>query len=50
MMLQPMKLSNIFILSSQKDNAEGESQLDASSVTVVLMWILAVLWHTFYGL
>jgi len=50
MMLQPTKLSNISILSSQKDNAEGNSQLDVSSVTVVLMWILAVLRYTFYAL
>jgi len=50
MMLKPAKLSNIFILSNQKDNAGGESRLDVSSVTVVLTWILAVLWYTFYAL
>jgi len=49
MMLQPTKLGNIFILSSQKDNAGGESQLDVSLVTVVLMWTLAVQWHTAYA-
>jgi hypothetical protein len=43
---KPTRISNIFILSSQKDNAGGESQLDVSLVTMVLMWTLAVLWHT----